>query len=89
MDCELGMRKNLAQMNSLVSPNVSYASLDRKRSGPQNAQIKVGTVRINCITLYDAAAPFGGYKSSGYGRDLGSAALEQYTETKCVWVGLE
>lgn len=53
------------------------------------AQIKAGTVWINCINLYDAAAPFGGYKSSGYGRDLGAAALEQYTETKCVWVGLE
>lgn len=53
------------------------------------AKIKAGTVWINCINLYDAAAPFGGYKSSGYGRDLGHAALEQYTETKCVWVGLE
>ncbi len=53
------------------------------------AQIKAGTVWINCINLYDAAAPFGGYKSSGYGRDLGHAALEQYTETKCVWVGME
>ncbi len=53
------------------------------------AQIKAGTCWINCVNLYDAAAPFGGYKDSGYGRDLGANALEQYTETKTVWVGLE
>jgi acyl-CoA reductase-like NAD-dependent aldehyde dehydrogenase len=53
------------------------------------AQIKAGTVWINCINLYDPAAPFGGYKSSGYGRELGAAALEQYTEVKTIWVGME
>jgi acyl-CoA reductase-like NAD-dependent aldehyde dehydrogenase len=52
------------------------------------AQVKAGTVWVNCINLYDAAAPFGGYKDSGYGRDLGAAALEQYTETKSVWIDL-
>lgn len=53
------------------------------------AAVKAGTVWVNAINLYDAAAPFGGFKESGYGRDLGAAALEQYTETKTVWVSLE
>ena len=52
------------------------------------AVAKAGTVWVNTINLYDAAAPFGGYKSSGYGRDLGAAALHDYTQTKTVWVGM-
>lgn len=51
-------------------------------------RLKAGTVWINCYNLYDAASPFGGYKQSGYGRDLGHHALEQYTQTKSVWVDL-
>ncbi|HWO57643.1 MAG TPA: aldehyde dehydrogenase family protein [bacterium] len=62
---------------------------DIARAHRTAARLQAGTVWINCINLYDAAAPFGGYKSSGYGRDLGAAALEQYTELKTVWVGLE
>jgi acyl-CoA reductase-like NAD-dependent aldehyde dehydrogenase len=50
--------------------------------------IKAGTVWINTYNFYDPAAPFGGYKFSGFGRDLGRAALDNYTETKTVWVGL-
>jgi acyl-CoA reductase-like NAD-dependent aldehyde dehydrogenase len=52
------------------------------------AAAKAGTVWVNTINLYDAAAPFGGYKHSGYGRDLGAAALHDYTQTKTVWVGM-
>ena len=51
-------------------------------------EIKAGTVWINCYNLYDSASPFGGYKQSGYGRDLGLHALEQYTQVKSVWVSL-
>ena len=50
--------------------------------------IKAGTVWINTYNFYDPAAPFGGYKFSGFGRDLGRQALDNYTETKTVWVGL-
>jgi aldehyde dehydrogenase (NAD+) len=50
--------------------------------------IKAGTVWINTYNLYDSAAPFGGYKASGFGRDLGREALDGYLETKTVWVGL-
>jgi len=50
--------------------------------------IRAGTVWVNAYNLYDPALPFGGFKESGFGRDLGQAALEQYTETKSVWVDL-
>ncbi len=50
--------------------------------------IKAGTVWINIYNMYDPAAPFGGYKASGYGRDLGREALDGFLETKSVWVGL-
>lgn len=51
------------------------------------ARVKAGTVWINTINLYDPAAPFGGFKHSGFGRDLGEAAVGQFTEVKTVWVG--
>jgi acyl-CoA reductase-like NAD-dependent aldehyde dehydrogenase len=51
------------------------------------AQLEAGTVWINQYNWYDAGAPFGGYKQSGYGRELGRQALEHYTETKTVFVG--
>jgi aldehyde dehydrogenase (NAD+) len=50
--------------------------------------IKAGTVWVNTYNLYDSAAPFGGYKASGFGRDLGREALDGYLETKTVWIGL-
>jgi acyl-CoA reductase-like NAD-dependent aldehyde dehydrogenase len=48
--------------------------------------LKAGTVWINTYGLMDASLPFGGYKQSGFGRELGSAALESYTEVKSVWL---
>jgi aldehyde dehydrogenase (NAD+) len=50
--------------------------------------IRAGTVWVNTYNLYDSAAPFGGFKQSGYGRDLGREALDGYTESKTVWIGL-
>jgi len=50
--------------------------------------IKAGSVWINTYNGFDSASPFGGYKQSGFGRDLGSYALEQYTNVKSVWVAL-
>lgn len=50
--------------------------------------IKAGSVWINTYNGFDSASPFGGYKQSGFGRDLGQYALEQYTNVKSVWVSL-
>jgi acyl-CoA reductase-like NAD-dependent aldehyde dehydrogenase len=50
--------------------------------------LKAGTVWVNTYNMYDAASPFGGYKQSGSGRELGKEALELYTQVKTVWVDL-
>ncbi len=50
--------------------------------------LRAGTVWINCYNVFDAASPFGGYKQSGFGREMGKAALEMYTQVKSVWVNL-
>ncbi len=46
------------------------------------AQIKAGTVWINCHNAFDTALPFGGYKQSGWGRELGEGAIAEYTQTQ-------
>jgi len=53
------------------------------------ADVRAGTVWINCYDVFDAAAPFGGFKMSGMGRELGEAALANYTELKTVTMNLE
>jgi aldehyde dehydrogenase (NAD+) len=50
--------------------------------------VRAGTVWINCYDVFDAAAPFGGFKMSGIGRELGAAALNNYTELKTVTMNL-
>ncbi|HWS54211.1 MAG TPA: betaine-aldehyde dehydrogenase [Pyrinomonadaceae bacterium] len=50
--------------------------------------IKAGVVWINTFNMFNAASPFGGYKQSGYGREMGRHALELYTQIKSVWVDL-
>lgn len=50
--------------------------------------IRAGTVWINSYNFYDSGAPFGGFKASGFGRDLGVDALDGYLETKTVWTSL-
>ncbi len=52
------------------------------------AKIRAGTVWINCYDAFDAAAPFGGFKMSGMGRELGERGLDAYTEHKTVTVSL-
>jgi aldehyde dehydrogenase (NAD+) len=52
------------------------------------AALRAGTVWVNCYDVFDAAAPFGGFKMSGMGRELGEAALANYTEHKTVTMSL-
>ena len=61
---------------------------DVKKAHMVSRRLKAGTVWINTYGLMDASLPFGGYKSSGFGRELGSRALEHYTETKTVWLNM-
>ncbi|MGN6369290.1 MAG: aldehyde dehydrogenase family protein [Phycisphaerae bacterium] len=53
------------------------------------AELKAGTVWVNCYDVFDAAAPFGGFKMSGIGRELGEYALRNYTEIKTVTVSMK
>jgi aldehyde dehydrogenase (NAD+) len=50
--------------------------------------LKAGTVRINCYNQLDPISPFGGYKQSGFGRELGKYAIDLYTQIKSVWMKL-
>lgn len=53
------------------------------------AALKAGTVYINTYGLLDPSAPFGGYKMSGLGREMGEEGINMYTETKTVWTSLD
>jgi aldehyde dehydrogenase (NAD+) len=61
---------------------------DIKKAHRLANELRAGTVWINCYDVFDAAAPFGGFKMSGHGRELGEYALEMYTEVKTVYVNL-
>ena len=61
---------------------------DLKKAHIVSRQLKAGTVWINTYGLMDASLPFGCYKSSGFGRELGMNALEHYTEVKTVWLNM-
>ena len=52
-------------------------------------KVRAGTVWVNCYDVFDAAAPFGGFKMSGIGRELGEEGLKNYLETKTVTVALD
>jgi phenylacetaldehyde dehydrogenase len=57
---------------------------DVKKAHAVAAKLKAGTVWINCYNVFDAALPFGGYKQSGWGREMGHEVLKNYTEVKSV-----
>ena len=61
---------------------------DVKKAHMVSRRLKAGTVWINTYGLMDASLPFGGYKSSGFGRELGAHAMEHYTELKTVWLNM-
>jgi aldehyde dehydrogenase (NAD+) len=61
---------------------------DIKKAHYVARKLQAGTVWINTYNVYDTAAPFGGYKASGFGREMSAYALEHYTQIKTVWVDL-
>ncbi len=72
-------------------PTASRRASGRGDIGKANrlaALLQAGTVYINMYGATDAAAPFGGFKMSGYGRDMGHANLESHLETRTVWTNL-
>lgn len=61
---------------------------DVKKAHRMAQSLKAGTVWVNCYHFVDAAAPWGGVKQSGYGREKGQYALDLYTQLKSVWIDL-
>ena len=57
-------------------------------TAPDAHALKAGTVYVNCYHIVDAVTPWGGYKQSGWGRELGPYALDLYTELKNVIVDI-
>jgi aldehyde dehydrogenase (NAD+) len=79
----------IAQANhSIYGLAAAVWTRDIKKAHRAARAIQAGTVWINTYNMLDTASPFGGYKESGFGRELGSQALDLYTQTKSVWVDL-
>ena len=64
-------------------------SRDIKKAHSIASKLRAGTVWINCYNIFDPALPFGGYKQSGWGREMGHEVLENYTEVKSVCAALD
>ncbi|HET9481508.1 MAG TPA: aldehyde dehydrogenase family protein [Candidatus Polarisedimenticolia bacterium] len=61
---------------------------DIKKAHKLSRELRAGTIWINTYNNFDPVSPFGGYKMSGFGRELGAATVEHYTQLKTVWVDL-
>ena len=74
--------------NTVFGLAASVWSKDISTAHKMAKKIKAGTVWINCHNIFDAALPFGGYKQSGNGREMGMEMMDNYLETKAVTVNL-
>jgi phenylacetaldehyde dehydrogenase len=74
--------------NSVYGLAAGIWTRDIQKAHRLATQLRAGTVWINCYNIFDAALPFGGYKQSGWGREMGHDALEMYTEVKAVCAAL-
>ena len=63
-------------------------SRDVKKALRTAKALKAGTVWVNAYNFYDPGLPFGGYKESGFGRERGLYALQEYTQVKSIWIDL-
>ncbi len=84
-----GLEEAVARANDTVyGLSAAVWTRDVKKAHQMARAIKAGTVWVNTYNMFDATAPFGGVKQSGFGRELGREALELYTQVKTVWVDL-
>ncbi len=81
---EVAQRAN----NTLYGLAAGVWTRDISRAHKLAGLLQSGTVWVNCYSQFDPASPFGGYKQSGFGRDMGHEALDLYMNIKSVWVGL-
>jgi acyl-CoA reductase-like NAD-dependent aldehyde dehydrogenase len=66
------------------TPVSGYWTKDISKAHALAKKIRAGSIYINCYNVFDAALPFGGYKQSGWGREMGHEVLNNYTEVKAV-----
>ena len=74
--------------NTMFGLAAAVWTRDVQRAHKIASSVRAGTVWVNCYDAFDAAAPFGGFKMSGLGRELGEAALNNYLEDKTVTMAL-
>ena len=84
---------DIDQVSELANKNIyglaaAIWTNDIRKAHQLSRKLKAGTVWINTYGVMDAALPFGGYKQSGFGRELGMHAIEHYTELKTVWMSM-
>ena len=80
----------IAQANDVLYGLASGVwTRDVKKAHAVSRRLRAGTVWINTYNYFDPGMPFGGYMGSGFGRDLGAACLNEYTQLKSVWLNLE
>jgi len=84
-----GIEEGIARANQTIYGLAAGVwTKDIKKAHRLARELRAGTVWINTYNNFDNASPFGGYKMSGFGRELGAAALDLYTQIKSVWVDL-
>jgi phenylacetaldehyde dehydrogenase len=74
--------------NTIYGLAASVWSRDISVANKMAKRLRAGTVWVNCHNVFDAALPFGGYKQSGWGREMGEEVLENYTEVKAITTAL-
>ncbi len=85
----VGVDEAIARANdSIYGLAAGIWTRDIKKAHYVASKLQAGTVWVNTYNVYDTAAPFGGYKQSGFGREMSRDALDYYTQVKTVWVDL-
>ena len=74
--------------NSIYGLAAGIWTNDLSKAHKLAARLQAGSVWINCYNIFNSALPFGGYKQSGWGREMGEAVLDNYTEEKAVSIRL-
>jgi len=74
--------------NTIYGLAASVFTNDINKMNTITSAVRAGVVWVNCYDVLDAQAPFGGFKMSGVGRELGEYGLQQYSEVKTITVKL-